>query len=192
MFFLIEKLKNYLKIKKLPTGSRIEAKFAIGHGTRISGPIIIKGKGLCSIGKYCAIGDGTRIILSNHRTNTVNLQISLQQRIGGDDLIDNRQGVSVGNNVWIGDSVTILPGVSVGDGAVLAAGAVVVKDCDPFSVVGGVPAKFLKHRFKPEIGKELLEIEWWNWDENKMRRNVKFFNMDLNQFEGSLFDLIEP
>ena len=69
-------------------------------------------------------------------------------------------------------------GVKVGHGAVIGAGAVVVKDVPPYAIVGGVPAKVIRYRFSPEIIQRLLELEWWNWDEEKLKDNISFFQRD--------------
>ena len=76
--------------------------------------------------------------------------------------------IIVGNDVWFGRDVTIMSGVTIGDGAVLAANSHIVKNVEPYSVIGGNPAKFLKLRFTPEQIEKLLEIQWWNWEDEKI------------------------
>jgi len=71
--------------------------------------------------------------------------------------------VAIGNDVWIGHAVIVMPGVRVGDGAVLAAGAVVTRDVTPYTIVGGVPARQIRERFNRKIAAQLSEIAWWNW-----------------------------
>lgn len=78
--------------------------------------------------------------------------------------------VRIGNDVWIGDNVIIKNGVKIGDGAVVGLGAVVTKDVPPYAVVAGVPAKVIKYRFSDEIISELLELEWWNLEEDVIRQ----------------------
>jgi virginiamycin A acetyltransferase len=174
---LKKKWKRWRIKQKLPHGSRINDLCEIGRGTRVNGPIVIKGAGPCSIGKYCAIGDDIKIITANHKMNLPNLQGDLQRRLGSVSLFDKeRQGVLIGHNVWIGDAVIILAGVTVGNGAVLAAGSVVTRDVAPFSVVAGVPARKIRKRFSPEVIDQLQNICWWDWTEEKMRRNRNFFN----------------
>ena len=85
----------------------------------------------------------------------------------------------IGNNVWIGDSVIILPGVQIGDGAVIGAGSIVTKNIPPFAVAVGNPAKVIKFRFSQKIIKKLLKISWWNWPNDKILLNKSFFNTDL-------------
>ena len=69
-------------------------------------------------------------------------------------------------------------GVHIGNGACVAAGAVVVKDVPPYAIVGGVPAKVIRYRFSPEIIQRLLELEWWNMDEEMLKENISFFQRD--------------
>lgn len=82
--------------------------------------------------------------------------------------------VTIGNDVWIGANVIILPGVKIGNGAIIAAGAVVTKDVPDYAVVGGVPASVLKYRFSPHVIKQLLEIKWWDWSIDKIEENIEF------------------
>ena len=87
---------------------------------------------------------------------------------------DNRS-VEIGNDVWIGANVIILPGVKIGDGAVLAAGAVVTKDVEPYAIVGGVPAKVSRYRFDQEMIEAFLRIKWWEWSVEKIEENIELF-----------------
>lgn len=85
--------------------------------------------------------------------------------------------VFIGNDVFIGANVTILSGVKIGDGAVIGAGAVVTKDIPPYAIVGGVPAKVIRFRFKQEMIDALLEIKWWEWPDNKLVEVEKLFEL---------------
>jgi len=77
----------------------------------------------------------------------------------------------IGNDVWIGARAILRTGVKIGDGAIIAAGAVVVKDVEPFSIVGGVPAKHIRHRFSPDEIVRILESNWWNKDLEWLKRH---------------------
>lgn len=79
----------------------------------------------------------------------------------------------VGNDVWIGQYATIMPGVQIGDGAIIAANSIVAKDVAPYTIYGGNPAKFIKKRFSDEIIELLLKLQWWNWDEEKIFNNLE-------------------
>jgi hypothetical protein len=75
--------------------------------------------------------------------------------------------------VWIGHGAIVLPGVSIGHGAVIAAGAVVTKDVAPYAIVAGVPARFLRWRFLPEISARIIALAWWNWEHAKLATAVE-------------------
>jgi acetyltransferase-like isoleucine patch superfamily enzyme len=79
--------------------------------------------------------------------------------------------ILIGNDVWIGDNVLILPNLSIGDGAIIAAGSVVTKSVLPYTIVAGVPAVKIKDRFNEDIKKELLDLKWWEWDDIKIKNN---------------------
>ncbi len=160
-------------------GSRIVAKTVLGDGTRIIGPCVLKGSEPIVIGRYCAIGDGVRIISSNHETNRANLQRHLQSRLGFGALRQSRGPVTIGNNVWIGDAAIILSGVVVGDGAVIAAGSVVTRSVPPFAIVAGSPARVVRRRFSEQVIERLTSIEWWEWPEERISANPELFQADL-------------
>jgi virginiamycin A acetyltransferase len=151
----------------------------LGDHTRISGPIRIVGAETVTIGKYCAMGSHISIISSNHKMNYANTHMGFQQKHGFVSLVDRSEPIRIGHNVWVGDKVTILPGVSIGDGAVVGAASVVTKTIPPFSVAVGNPAKVKKMRFSNEVIESLLKIQWWNWSQEKIAKNRLFFETDL-------------
>lgn len=110
----------------------------IGDNVGISPNFTIFVRGRVQIGNNTIIGPGVTVVAENHVAEDINTVIRKQGT--------TRKGISIGENCWIGAGVTILDGVSVGDGAVVAAGAVVNKDVEPFTIVGGVPAKLIKTR----------------------------------------------
>lgn len=151
----------------------------IGRGTRINGPISIRGSEACSIGKYCSIGSNCAITTDNHDMRFANIQQSLHLKITGRPLADSGGSVVIGNNVWIGDGAIPLTGVSVGDGAVIAAGSITTKSVPAWSSVAGVPGRFQRNRFHQDICTQLDDIQWWNWPLSKIKRNRPFFEVDL-------------
>jgi tetrahydrodipicolinate N-succinyltransferase len=110
-------------------------------------------------------------------------QKSIVQRYGShfnnheyeDSTIRSNEPIVIGIDVWIGANVIILPGVNIGDGAVLAAGAVVTRSVAPYAIVGGVPAKIIKYRFAKQEIEQLEEIEWWNWSMEEIEENIELF-----------------
>ena len=88
------------------------------------------------------------------------------------DAWDNKGDIVIGNDVWIGYEAVILSGVTVGDGAVIGTRALVTKDVPPYTIVGGTPAKPIRRRFGQETIALLEKIRWWDWDEEKIRRNI--------------------
>ena len=85
---------------------------------------------------------------------------------------DNKGDIVIGNDVWIGYEAVILAGVTIGDGAVIGARAVVTKDIPPYTIVSGVPAKPIRKRFSQETIDLLLKIKWWNWPEERIRQHI--------------------
>lgn len=122
----------------------------------------------CSIADYCCIGFDNHP-LSNLTTSPLSYSGDFMRKIGDIKIKpEYRQPAPkgkptiIGNDVWIGYNAIVLKGVTVGDGAVIGAGAVVTKDVEPYSIVAGVPAKHIKYRFEQEIREKLLKIKWWD------------------------------
>lgn len=126
-----------------------------------------------SVGAFCSIGPEVMIFgRADHPTSLASTypfgSKLLAPEAGNADAV-TKGPVRIGNDVWIGARAIILSGVTVGDGAIIGAGAVVAKDVPPYGIVVGNPAKLLKHRFAPEIVEALLAIRWWDWPEEKIR-----------------------
>ena len=131
------------------------------------------------IGKFCAIASGVKFIMNggNHETKPVSsypFQIfgNGWERIAGDVDYPMKGDTVVENDVWIGTEAVIMPGVRVGSGAVVATKAVVTKDVPDYAIVAGNPAVVVKMRFSEEQIQQLLSIAWWNWDMDKITRNL--------------------
>lgn len=126
-----------------------------------------------TIGKFCSIGDNVQIMLGGeHRTDWVTTYPfnALMTDVYGDieGHPKSKGDVIIGNDVWIGNDAKIMSGVKIGDGAVIGANAIVTHDVQPYTIVGGVPAKEIRKRFSDAAIRELLRISWWNWDEDRL------------------------
>lgn len=140
--------------------------------------------GMCDIGKFCAIsrnfdaGGGEHNYLSaSMLTHDKFYQLITSARPEPNTSVR----IKVGNDVWIGQGVTILKknGISIGDGAVLGSGAVVTKDIPPYAIAVGVPARVIKYRFRPEVIEELLNIKWWDWPMEIIKKYWEVLNEEL-------------
>lgn len=160
-------------------GTQISCPATFGTGTRVQGACVFKGDESVTVGKYCAIGDGVRVVTSNHEVNRANMQINLQRRLGFPPLIASRGPVTIGNNVWIGDAAILLSGVTVGDGSVIGAGSVVTRSVPPFSIAAGAPARVLRRRFDDQVVERLTTLSWWDWPEERIEANRELFEADL-------------
>lgn len=122
------------------------------------------------IGKYCSIAKGVVIHPAEHDVYTV----STSPNVPGhkyDDKHGHSGGAIIGNDVWIGRNAIILNSCkNIGDGAIVAAGAVVTKDVPPYAIVGGVPAKIIKYRFSESVIKKLLASQWWNLPDSELEK----------------------
>jgi virginiamycin A acetyltransferase len=133
------------------------------------------------IGKFCAIAQNVKFIMNgaNHKINSISTYPFSIFSNGWEKVtpeihdLPYKGDTVVGNDVWIGYEALIMPGVKIGDGAIIAARSVVTADVAPYTVVGGNPARLIKPRFPPETIKTLLEIEWWNWDAEKISKNLE-------------------
>lgn len=143
------------------------------------------------IGKFCMIASDVKFIMNgaNHLSDAIS---AYPFAVFGEGWSDAMEGKSypykgntvVGNDVWIGYNATIMGGVTIGDGAIIAANATVVKDVAPYSIVGGNPAKEIRKRFSEEEIEKLLELKWWDWPKEKIIKNVKHLT-------GNQLDFIE-
>jgi virginiamycin A acetyltransferase len=131
------------------------------------------------IGKFCMIASGATFIMNgaNHLMDAISTYPFDIFGEGWAGAMEGREyphrgDTVVGNDVWIGYEAVIMPGVRIGDGAVIASKSVVTKDVAPYAVVGGNPAREIKKRFSDEEIARLLEMQWWNWDQEKITEQV--------------------
>ena len=131
------------------------------------------------IGKFCSIACGTKFLFNcaNHTLkslSTYTFPIFYEDwgldKADVTSAWDNKGDIIIGNDVWIGYEAVIMAGVHIGDGAIIAARAVVTRDVSPYTIVGGTPAKEIRQRFEPDVIERLLGLKWWDWPVEKIRR----------------------
>ncbi len=137
------------------------------------------------IGKFCMIASDVTFIMNgaNHLSSAVS---SYPFAIFGGSWAHAMEGktypskgnTEIGNDVWIGHKVTIMPGVKVGDGAILATRSVITKDVPAYAIVGGNPAEVIKYRYDEKTRDKLVKLEWWNWPIEKITEHVDILTSD--------------
>ncbi|MFE2413647.1 CatB-related O-acetyltransferase [Kitasatospora sp. NPDC059408] len=134
------------------------------------------------IGKYCALATGTRFLMAGAAHPAIGVSTFPFTMFGGSwteqtlDIVTalpSRGDTHVGNDVWFGYGATVLPGVRIGDGAIIAAGALVTSDVDPYTVVGGNPARPIRRRFPDAVIELLLRAAWWDWPVDLVTAHVR-------------------
>lgn len=145
------------------------------------------------IGKFCSIACGAKFIFTsaNHALGSLStypFPIFYDEwaldAVNVTDAWDNKGDIVVGNDVWIGYEAVILSGVTIGDGAIIGARAVVTKDVPPYTIVAGVPARTIRKRFDEETIARLEQLRWWDWPENEIRRHIS--HIQRGQIEAML------
>ena len=146
------------------------------------------------IGKFCSIACGAKVLFNsaNHTLSsfsTYPFPIFFDEwGLEKSDVAaawDRKGDIMIGNDVWIGYEAVILAGVTIGDGAVIGARAVVTKDVPPYAIVGGVPARVIRSRFPEETVKALLRLKWWDWPAERIQE--KLAEIREGRFEGRNF-----
>ena len=134
------------------------------------------------IGKFCSIACKAKFLMTsgNHTMNSLSTYTFpiFYEEWGLDvshitDAWDNKGDIVIGNDVWIGYDAIIMPGVKIGDGAIIGTRAIVTNDVPPYTIALGIPAKVIKKRFSDDIILKLLKIKWWDWPNEKIKANIK-------------------
>lgn len=145
------------------------------------------------IGKFCSIACGTKFLFNcaNHTLkslSTYTFPLFYEEweleKSNITTAWDNKGDIVIGNDVWIGYEAVIMAGIHIGDGAIIAARAVVTKDVPPYTIVGGTPAKEKRKRFDAETIQQLLKLKWWDWSTDKIRQCLPYIA------EGKLNELL--
>lgn len=170
---------------KINPGVVINSRFNvnIGRYTTLNGPNIVVTNELnpISIGSFCSIAGNVTIQEHNHNYKRASTYFIQNNYFNSKDSFQtiSKGEIVIKNDVWIGTYSVVLGGVTIGDGAVIAANSVVNKDVPPYAIVGGTPAKIIGYRFPKEIIEKFEEIKWWNWSDEKMRKNKEFFESKI-------------
>jgi acetyltransferase-like isoleucine patch superfamily enzyme len=165
--------KNYFYMQDNPRYSN----YNIGRFT-YGDPLVLEwGEGTTlTVGSFCSISANVTILLGgNHRSDWIttfpfNVIFEEFKQIEGHP--SSNGDVIIGNDVWIALNTLILSGITIGDGAIIAANSVVTKDVEAYAIVGGNPAKKIKNRFDDKTIEDLLKIQWWNWELEKIKSTI--------------------
>ena len=145
------------------------------------------------IGKFCSIACGTKFLFNcaNHTLkslSTYTFPLFYEEweleKSNITTAWDNKGDIVIGNDVWLGYEAVIMAGVHIGDGAIIAARAVVTKDVPPYTIVGGTPAKEIRKRFDAEVIQQLLMLKWWDWSADNIRQCLPYI------MEGKINELL--
>lgn len=175
-------ISHFSKIYPLSviTNSSVDAYSYISYSCKINNT---------TIGKFCSIAQNVKMGLGKHPTNFIStspifyapknplyLKICLHQRF------EEYTRIIIGNDVWIGANSVILDGIKIADGAIIGANSIVTKDVEPYSIIGGVPAKEIRKRFGPEIIENLLLLKWWDYSLQKLEEKslLQLFSQEID------------
>ncbi len=161
----ILKQKGVVKIGRHTYGKPVI--FAWNHDTKLT------------IGNFCSISEDVKILLGGEHSldSVTTYPFNIFRSTWGNDLkgtTKSKGDISIGNDVWLGHSCMILSGVTIGNGAVVAAGSVVVKDVPSFAIVGGNPASVIRFRFDAKTISEIEANKWWDWSDAKIKENLEY------------------
>jgi len=162
----------------------------IGEHTYGRPTILGEGRGNLSIGRYCSIAPNVKILLNGHNSRHTStypfFSLLADTQDESPKLSDphsySKGGVKIGNDVWVGIGAIICDGVSIGDGAIIGAGCVVRENIPDYSIAYGNPAKVVRMRFPDNAIGKLLELKWWNYDDNRIKNNRAIFLLAPEEF----------
>ena len=169
----------------------LQPRLTVGQGTLYNERIkIVPPPEGVSIGKYCALGPNLTIMGVNHDWNYPAVQGVFYKNMFSKDHPNDYSSkartkgkISIGNDVWIGEDVYILSGVSIGDGCCIGARSVVTRSMPAYSICAGTPCRVVSTRYKADIAQYLLELQWWDWPEEKIKANEALFMSNLNKMD---------
>ena len=170
----------------------------IGEGSYDNGAIVFRWTSApLKIGKYCCIANNVRFIIDEgyHKSSEITsypivntlykFETELPNNINKQDFIqkvEQRQGIEIGNDVWIGMNALIMPGLKIGNGVTIAANSVVTKDIEDYAIVGGSPAKLIRYKHNIDQIEQLNKIAWWNWEKKDIKARYQDFYFGIDKF----------
>lgn len=189
---LLFPLRLFSKISPfaLIRNSKVEKTAAVGFGSRVYGSsigrytYIGRNSTVCNtrVGNFCSIADKCIISPGKHPMHMVSTspvfynRSNVLKKCFNEVSFEEYDPISIGNDVWIGTNALIMGGITVGNGAIIGAGAVVTRDVPPYSIVGGVPANIIKMRFDENTITDLEKISWWEFDDKQLLNHAPFMN----------------
>lgn len=191
-FFKILRLKYMYRNLEISKSVIMSGNCFLGHNVTLNERVIFSNSligdfsyinyntivNVATIGRFCSIGPNCVIGLGNHPTKKIvstSPYIYAKSAFLDKGYYDEHSPVIIGNDVWVGANVTILNGVQIGDGAIIAANSVVRGYVPPYTIYGGCPARLIRKRFTGDEIDFLLKLEWWNKDDAWIKKNVAYF-----------------
>ncbi len=175
---------------KNPFRSKLPSSVTVGrHTYGVSQKKVIATSELAplTVGAFCSIAGNVSLMCSGgtHSPWAATTFPVYSRMMGSADPTENGGkpvGITIANDVWIGRHAMIMPGVHIADGAIVAAGAIVTKDVQPYAIVGGNPARLIRYRFSEDIIAKLLAIRWWEWDDEKIKQEAALLTGPIEPF----------
>lgn len=184
-----KRLRSLDKLERAPEKIRLRyPRYTVGTGTYGIPEVFEFGDDtILRIGSYSSIAAGVKVLLGGeHRTDWLTTYPFPAMMKGLEDIKDyapSKGDVVIGSDCWICADATILSGVTIGHGSIVAAGAVVTRDVPPFAVVGGNPCKFIRWRFDEDVREQLLQAAWWDWPMEEVKSVARMLSgSDLDGF----------
>ena len=176
------------------TGSILRGNINIGFGSTLGCQCVLHG-GTIRIGKYTQLGPRVAVYSIHHPTTYVSTYMNRRLLKGKLRAFVKRETVEIGNDVWIGHGAILLSELKVGDGAIIGAGALVVKNVPPYAIVGGNPARILRYRFSEDLIEILLKARWWDFLPQELEDHAELFETDAQEkpeaFKKLLLNLVK-
>lgn len=169
----------------VPDRCNFSGKIKIGYASTLGYNNLLSGT--ITIGNYCQLGADVALHATNHPMAYMATYINQNLFQGDLKQFKEENNITIGHDVWIGHGVIIVGNVTVGNGAVLAAGSVVTKDVAPYTIVAGVPAKIVKNRFSRQIVQEIEALKWWDLSEDELEKIKPLFFKNFENKE-SIYD----